>query len=124
MLSNIAIHATLPAQDLARAKQFYAEKLGLTPVAESPAALDYECGGTLFSLFPSQGRSSGEFTQAGWRTDDIEALVKDLKSRGLTFVEYDQPDFKTVNSIATLGSVRAAWFKDSEGNLLGLAQLD
>ena len=74
------------------------------------------------SLFPSSGRSTGALTQAGWRTDDIEAVVADLKSRGVVFEEYDLPGFRTVNSIATTGPIRAAWFKDSEGNLLGIAQ--
>jgi catechol 2,3-dioxygenase-like lactoylglutathione lyase family enzyme len=122
MLSELEIHAALPVQDLARAKQFYAEKLGFSPVRETPAGLDYQCKHSWFSLYPSQGRSSGQFTQAGWRTDNIEAVVAELKSRGVVFEEYDLPNFKTVNSIATTGPIRAAWFKDSEGNLLGLAQ--
>ena len=122
MLTELEIHAALPVRDMERAKRFYAEKLGLSPFAESPGAVDYRCKGTWFSLYPSSGSSSGLFTQAGWRTDDIEALVAHLKSRGVVFEEYDLPGFKTVNSIANTGPVRAAWFKDSEGNLLGIAQ--
>ena len=122
MLSKLEIHAALPVQDLARAKQFYAEKLGFTPISETPAGLDYQCKDSWFSLYPSQGRSTGEFTQAGWRTDNIEGEVAELKSRGVLFEEYDLPKFKTVNSIVTIGNIRAAYFKDSEGNLLGLAQ--
>lgn len=122
MLTKLEIHAALPVQDLARAKQFYAEKLGFTPISETPAGLDYRCKDSWFSLYPSQGKSTGEFTQAGWRTDNIEGEVAELKSRGVIFEEYDLPTFKTVNSIVTIGSIRAAYFKDSEGNLLGLAQ--
>jgi hypothetical protein len=96
--------------------------LGLAPFAESPGATDYRCKDSWFSLFPSSGRSNGDFTQAGWRTNDIESVVSDLKSRGVDFEEYDLPDFKTVNSIVSIGSIRAAYFKDSEGNLLGIAQ--
>lgn len=122
MLTKLEIHAALPVQDLDRAKKFYAEKLGFTPISETPAGVDYQCKNSWFSLYPSQGGSTGEFTQAGWRTDNIEGKVAELKSRGVIFEEYDLPKFKTVNSIVTIGPIRAAYFKDSEGNLLGLAQ--
>ena len=123
MLANLHVYATLPAADLERARNFYAEKLGLTPEREAAGGLFYRCGGgTEFFLFPSQGTASGAHTQAGWITDDIEAEVAALKARGLIFEEYDTPSLKTVNSIATTGPVRAAWFKDSEGNLLGFVQ--
>lgn len=122
MLTKLEIHAALPVQDLDRAKKFYAEKLGFTPISETPAGVDYQCKNSWISLYPSQGGSTGEFTQAGWRTDNIEGKVAELKSRGVIFEEYDLPKFKTVNSIVTIGPIRAAYFKDSEGNLLGLAQ--
>jgi catechol 2,3-dioxygenase-like lactoylglutathione lyase family enzyme len=123
MLSRLEIHATLPVKDINRAKKFYADKLGLTPKEETPAGLVYQCKDSWFLLFPSTGESNGSFTQLGWETDNIEAEVAELKSRGLQFIEYNLPDFKTVNSVATTGSTRAAWFKDSEGNLLGIVQL-
>lgn len=122
MLTKLEIHAALPVQDLDRAKKFYAEKLGFTPISETPAGVDYQCKNSWFSLYPSQGGSTGEFTQAGWRTDNIGGEVAELKSRGVIFEEYDLLKFKTVNSIVTIGPIRAAYFKDSEGNLLGLAQ--
>ena len=123
MLANLNVYATLPAADLERAKRFYAEKLGLTPEREAAGGLFYRCGGdTEFFLFPSQGMASGSHTQAGWITDDIEAEVAALKARGLAFEEYDSPSLKTVNSIVITGPVKAAWFKDSEGNLLGFVQ--
>ena len=124
MLANCRIHSTLPATDLERARRFYAEKLGLTPEQEEPGGLLYRCGeGSLFLLYPSQGKALGTHTQAGWLTNDIEAEVADLKVRGVVFEEYYTPDLKTVNSIATVGSDRVAWFKDSEGNLLVLVQV-
>ena len=123
MLAKHSIHTTLPAADLERAKRFYAEKLGLIPESEAPAGLFYYCGaGTKFLLFPTQGAASGTHTQAGWSVDDIEAEVAELKARGLVFEEYDTPYLKTVNGVATMGPIKAAWFKDSEGNLLGLVQ--
>lgn len=124
MLADRPMHSTLPTTDLERARRFYAEKLGLTPESEDPVAgLFYHCGNnTQFLLFPSQGEASGIHTQAGWIVDDIEAEVAELKARGLVFEEYDTPYLKMSNSVATTGPVKAAWFKDSEGNLLGLVQ--
>ena len=123
MLSKLEIHATLPVKDLNRARRFYAEKLGLTPSDELPAGLIYRCKDSWFLLFPSSGASTGQFTQMGWMADNIEAEVKELKSKGVVFEEYNMPDFKTVNSIFSTKDSRAAWFKDSEGNLLGIVQM-
>ena len=123
MLSNREARATLPAKDLNRARKFYAEKLGLTPTSENPGGLTYKLNGcTEFFLFPSSGQSTGTFTQIGWQTDNIEAEVAELKSRGVVFEEYDLPNFKTVGSIFTTSGNRSAWFKDSEGNLHGVVQ--
>ena len=123
MLADRPIHAALPAADLERARRFYAEKLGLTPEIEGPGGLFYRCGeNTQFLLFPSQGTASGTHSQAGWTVDDIEAEVADLKARGVVFEEYDTPSLKTIKSVASAGPTKAAWFKDSEGNLLALLQ--
>ena len=123
MLADHPIHTALPAADLERARRFYAEKLELTPESEAPDGLFYRCGeNTRFLLFPSQGTASGTHTQAGWTVDDIEAEVADLKARGVVFEEYDTPYLKTINSVASTGQTKAAWFKDSEGNLLVLLQ--
>jgi hypothetical protein len=80
-------------------------------------------GGTRFRLFRSGGSASGTHTQLALMVDDVAAQVSSLRSRGLSFVEYDYPNLKTVDGIADLGYAKAAWFKDSEGNLLGIAQL-
>jgi predicted enzyme related to lactoylglutathione lyase len=125
MLANDPIYASLPAADLERAKRFYAEKLGLTPESESPGGVLYRCGkDSRFGVFPSQGKSSGTYTQAIWLVEDVESEVAALKARGVVFEEYDLPSLKTVNSIATMGPGKGAWFKDSEGNLLSLVQFD
>jgi catechol 2,3-dioxygenase-like lactoylglutathione lyase family enzyme len=124
MLSKREFHATLPVQDLNRAKHFYAEKLGLQPESETTRGLIYRVKDSWFLLFPSSGSPTGQFTQGGWTTDDIEVDVAELKSRGVIFEEYDYPNLKTVNGIAQIGADKAAWFKDSEGNLLGLIQME
>ena len=131
MLEGSDVAARLPAQDLERAKAFYAEKLGLRPSEERPGGLRYRCGKGWFALFASSGRPSGNHTQLGWEVEDIEATVRELRARGVVFEEYDLPGLKTVNGIAQVAGnypsrgglgERAAWFRDSEGNLLGIGQ--
>ncbi len=116
--------AALPVEDLARARAFYEEKLGLTPSREVEGALFYEgSGDTGFLLFPTGGRPSGQHTQMAWFVKDIAATVADLRTRGVRFEEYDFPGLKTVDGVADLGYEKSAWFRDSEGNLLALGQL-
>ena len=125
MLANDPIYPTLPAADLERAKRFYADKLGLTPESEFPGGLLYRCGkDSRFSVFLSQGEAGGTHTQAMWLVEDVKSEVAALKARGVVFEEYDLPSLSTVNSIATVGPGKGAWFQDSEGNLLSLAQFD
>jgi catechol 2,3-dioxygenase-like lactoylglutathione lyase family enzyme len=122
MLANGDVYATIPAQDLARAKSFYADKLDLKPIEERPEGLRYRCGNGGFLLFESSGAASGDHTQMGWDVDDVEAAVEELRGRGVEFEEYDLPGFKTVNGIAEIAGEKGAWFKDSEGNLLAMGQ--
>ncbi len=122
MWASAVAEATLPASDLERAKSFYAERLGLTPTSEDRAGVHYVIGGTRFRLFRSGGSASGSHTQLALIVPDIAAQVEALRARGVAFEAYDFPNLKTVDGIADLGFARAAWFKDSEGNLLGVAQ--
>lgn len=130
MLKEGRIATRLPAQDLERARAFYAEKLGLHPVEEREGGLRYVCAGGEFALFASAGRPSGEHTQMGWEVEDLEATVAELRSRGVAFEEYDLPGLRTVAGIAEIEGnyaskgvgERGAWFRDSEGNLLGIGQ--
>jgi catechol 2,3-dioxygenase-like lactoylglutathione lyase family enzyme len=131
MLVHSDVATRLPAQDLERARSFYAEKLGLAPIEERPGGLLYRCGSGSFALFESAGAASGSHTQMGWEVADIEATVAELRARGVVFEEYDLPGLRTVDGIATIagnypskGGVgeKGAWFRDSEGNLLGIGQ--
>jgi catechol 2,3-dioxygenase-like lactoylglutathione lyase family enzyme len=131
MLENGAVATRLPAQDLQRARAFYADKLGLEPAEERPGGLLYRCAFGEFALFQSGGAPSGAHTQMAWQVDDIDAVVAQLKARGVVFEEYDMPGLATVNSITQVPGnypskggtgERAVWFKDSEGNLLGIGQ--
>jgi catechol 2,3-dioxygenase-like lactoylglutathione lyase family enzyme len=130
MLENGRVATRLPAQDLARARAFYSEKLGLEPTEEREGGLRYVCAAGEFALFASAGAASGDHTQMGWEVDDIEATVRELRSRGVVFEEYEVPGLETVDGIADIegnypskgSGERGAWFRDSEGNMLGLGQ--
>ncbi|THA40613.1 VOC family protein [Streptomyces sp. A1547] len=130
-LALARVSTRLPAQDLDRARRFYAETLGLEPVDERPGGLLYRCAGTEFVLFESTGASPGTFTQMALEVDDIEAAVSALKQRGVVFEEVDVPGFRTKDGIAEIEGnypskgargERGAWFRDSEGNLLGMGE--
>jgi catechol 2,3-dioxygenase-like lactoylglutathione lyase family enzyme len=130
MLTNAKLAMRLPAQDLDRARAFYSEKLGLEPAEERPGGLLYRLGGCEFGIFQSQGAPSGEHTQGGFEVEDIEATVAELRERGVVFEEYEIPGLTTVDGIADIEGnypskgtgERAAWFRDSEGNMLGIGQ--
>ena len=130
MLKNGRVATRLPAQNLERAKAFYAEKLGLEPVEERQGGLRYICAAGEFALFESASTASGGHTQMGWEVEDIEATVSELRARGVEFEEYDLPGLATVDGIAEIegnypskgSGERAAWFRDSEGNMLGIGE--
>jgi catechol 2,3-dioxygenase-like lactoylglutathione lyase family enzyme len=130
-LEDGTVATRLPAQDLERARAFYADKLGLEPAEERPGGLLYRCGTSKFALFASTGAPSGKHTQMGWEVDDIDATVDELRQRGVVFEEVDVPGFRTVDGITEVTGnypstgargERAVWFRDSEGNLLGIGQ--
>jgi catechol 2,3-dioxygenase-like lactoylglutathione lyase family enzyme len=123
MLNEFDIGVTLPAADLERAKAWYAEKLGFTPEREWPAGARYRSGSSFFDIYPTSQAGTAKNTAAGWNVDDVDATVEELRSRGVVFEEYDFPGLKTVNGIADLDGERAAWFVDSEGNILSISQL-
>jgi catechol 2,3-dioxygenase-like lactoylglutathione lyase family enzyme len=130
MLERGDVATRLPAQDLERARRFYAEKLGLEPAEERPGGLRYRCRSGEFALFQSAGGPSGDHTQMAWDVDDIDTAVNELRNRGVVFEEYDLPSLRTINGIAEVEGnypskggtgERAAWFRDSEG-VLGIGQ--
>ncbi|RXH21152.1 VOC family protein [Bradyrhizobium zhanjiangense] len=130
MLANAKVATRLPAKDLDRARAFYSEKLGLDPIEQREGGLRYICASGEFAIFISAGVQSGTHTQMGWEVEDIEATVCELRARGVKFEDYDLPGLKTVEGIAEIAGnyaskgigERGAWFRDSEGNLLGIGQ--
>ncbi len=124
MLSSARCQTALPAADLDRARRFYEDTLGFIPIDVQPSGVRYEAaGGSRFLVFPSSGRASGSHTQIGFQVDDIAAEVADLRTRGVVFETYDMPAFDPQTMIATFPGTRSAWFKDTEGNLIGIVQL-
>jgi catechol 2,3-dioxygenase-like lactoylglutathione lyase family enzyme len=131
MLDDAKVATRLPAQDLDRARAFYAEKLGLEPAEERPGGLLYRLKSGEFALFASGGAPSGEHTQMAIEVGDIEVAVAELRRRGVVFEEYDSPELSTVDGIADIEgnypskgkAERGAWFRDSEGNMLGIGQV-
>jgi len=119
-----AIAATLPAADMARAKAFYRDKLTLEPYQEeADGSARYQVGETMLLIYPSEFAGTNQATAAGFAVSDIETVVSDLKGRGVAFDDLDYGELKTVDGIMTLpGGTRGAWFKDSEGNTIGVFQ--
>ena len=97
--------------------------MGLDPVGEQPDILMYDSGqGAGFELYETSNAGTAENTQMGWMTDDVKNEMSVLRSRGVVFEECDIPGMKTVDGVATMDGLRAAWFRDSEGNFLCITQ--
>jgi catechol 2,3-dioxygenase-like lactoylglutathione lyase family enzyme len=121
MLANFPAAATLPAVDLNRARKFYEGTLGLKVQEADEFGFRVDCGrGTQIYLY-KRGPTKADNTAVGFRVDDLEKEVAELKQKGVKFEEYDFPGLKTVNSIAVMGGEKAAWFKDTEGNIIGVS---
>ncbi len=121
MLNSGTVTANIPAGDLKRARDFYADKLGLTPAVEMEGVmLIYKtAGGSTFSVYQTEYAGQAGHTIAQWHVDDVDKEVRDLKDKGITFEEYDLPGVAWNDGVASMeGMGKAAWFKDSEGNVL------
>jgi catechol 2,3-dioxygenase-like lactoylglutathione lyase family enzyme len=131
MLDNARVATRLPAQDLDRARRFYSEKLGLEPSEERPGGLLYCFPAGEFALYGSGGTAPGTFTQMALEVDDLDTVMAELRRRGVVFEEVDVPGLRTTEGVAEVegnypskggkGEL-AAWFRDSEGNLIGIGQ--
>lgn len=120
-LSDCQTTVLLPVKDIDRARAFYETKLALPVGVEKPdGKVVYRCGGTDVALFPRDGGTKAEHTAVSFRVDDIRAAIAALKARGVVFADYDLPGLKTVEHVCVLGSEKAAWFSDPEGNILCL----
>jgi catechol 2,3-dioxygenase-like lactoylglutathione lyase family enzyme len=113
--------ATIPVSDLEQARAFYGDKLGLTQLWENPASIRFGVGGSELSVF-RRGAVGAQHTLAHFEVGDIEATVRELETNGVDFIDYDDGPLQTTGHIAQLGPARGAWFRDPDGNILGLRQ--
>jgi len=121
MIGSSPLIPMLPASDLERAKKWYADNLGLTPVSEDPGGVEYETGGTRFSVYASEFAGTAQNTAAGFEVADARATIAELSAKGVVFEDYDLPDLKTdADHVAEMGPFVGGWFKDSEGNILSV----
>ncbi len=122
MLADHPVYPALPTADLDRLRRFYEDVLGFRVRHENARTIYYGAGaGTLFALARSGGKPSGAHTQMAFLVADVDAEVAELRSRGVVFETYETP--RTVDGIADMEVGRAAWFKDPDGNLVGMIQL-
>ena len=120
-MSQCEVTCMLPVKDMARARRFYEDCLGLEALGLRPdGKFNYRVSGTTLALFPKPEGTKAEHTALSFKVKRIEPAVAFLKSRGVKFADYDMPGFKTVEHVCVLGSEKAAWFEDPEGNILCL----
>ncbi len=126
MLADSNVMAMVAVSDLAKGKEFYGGTLGLKQAGEMPGAgVAYQCGtGTLF-MYPAPTAGKNQSTSASWDVHNIEEIVSDLQGKGISFEHYDIPDAKLEGDVHVMmdGAAKAAWFKDPDGNILGLTEL-
>jgi catechol 2,3-dioxygenase-like lactoylglutathione lyase family enzyme len=121
MLDGNQVTTMLPVKDMARARRFYEQQLGLRPLClNADGKFVYRCGGTELALLPRPGGTKAEHIALSFRVADIAREIRELQARGVQFADYDLPGLKTVEHVCVLGSQKAAWFQDPEGNMLRL----
>ena len=122
MLQDSPMYSYIPAKDLARARRFYEGTLGFRVKQEINGGVVYEsAGGTACFLYPTPNAGTSQASQAFWDVKDIDAEVAELERRGVTLEKYDMPG-TDARGITTAGGAKAAWFKDSEGNIMAIIQ--
>jgi len=121
MLGATMVVTTVPVTDLVRAKKFYGETLGLTFLWENPASIRFRCGESELSVF-KRPPTVTEHTLGHFEVSDIEVAVRDLEAKGVTFIDYSEGPLTTTDHIAQIGPARGAWFRDPDGNTLGVRQ--
>jgi hypothetical protein len=124
MLDRFRVYAILPASDLDRAKAWWQEKVGMSPTTEDPGGLWYQCAeGTWMAITRSANAGTAQNTAVSFTVTQIEYVMAELRQRGVVFEEYDLPYMKTIDGLFEMGGYKGAWFKDSEGNIVEIAQV-
>ena len=119
-LATGRVFATLAVRDIQKAKEFYGGTLGLTQTDENPGGVTYESGGGKLFMYQAPTAGTNQATSASWETDDIVSVVTNLKSKGVVFEQYDIPGAQKEGDVIVMGGMKAAWFKDPDGNILSV----
>jgi catechol 2,3-dioxygenase-like lactoylglutathione lyase family enzyme len=121
MLGSNDVCATIGVSDLAAAQKFYEETLGLEKGMESPGGVFYKSGKSGVFVYPTQYAGTNQATYASWLVEDVGGAVESLKAKGVSFEHYDDmPDTTLEGDVHVMGSMKAAWFKDPDGNILNI----
>jgi catechol 2,3-dioxygenase-like lactoylglutathione lyase family enzyme len=120
MLSDKNAVATVAVKNLEGARKFYEQTLGLTKLMENTQVLAFKSGSSTLFVYRSQYAGTNQATAVTWVTDEVEDIVKALKSRGVIFEHYDLPNVTRQGDLHIAGSMKTAWFKDPDGNILSL----
>ncbi len=123
MLANSNVMAMIAVKDLAKGREFYEGTLGLKPADENPGGVAYKCGGGMVFVYQSDTAGQNKSTSATWEVTGIEDVVKQLAGKGVKFEHYDMPGVSYEGDVAVMGPMKAAWFRDPDGNILGLSQM-
>ena len=126
MLSDKNAVANLAVRDLERARQFYADTLGLEQInsGDTEVAI-FKSGNTTLNIYRSDYAGTNKATAVTWTVGDaLESIADALKQKGVTFEHYDIPDLKQDGDIYSNGKMKVAWFKDPDGNILNLVNVD
>lgn len=123
MLGSATVVANIAVSDLTKAKEFYEKTLGLKQIDENPGGVTYQSGEGKLFVYPTPMAGSNKATCATWDVDDIESVVKELNDKGVSFEHYDMPGGQRDGDIHVMGNMKGAWFKDPDGNILGIASV-
>ena len=124
MFNNSPVYAVLPTNDLEASRTWWRDKAGMEPTHEDLGGLWYSCGeGTWFLVTPSQYAGTAQNTAASFKVADLDAVMDELRRRGVTFEDYDLEAFKTVNGVFEYEGFRVGWFKDNAGNIVEVGQV-
>ena len=118
MLGEQNVVANVAVKDLTAAKKFYEGQLGLSTVGNDPNGVMYKCGSSKMLVYESQFAGTNQATSASWDVEDVESVVTALKGRGIKFESYDIPGVDKQGDVHVMGELKAAWFKDPDGNIL------
>lgn len=120
MLAEGRVFATIAVSDIGHAKEFYGGTLGLQQADENPGGVTYESGGGRLFVYQSPTAGTNQATSAAWGVSDLVGTVEELKSKGIVFEHYDGMPGEWQGDIMVVDDMKAAWFKDPDGNILSV----